>query len=69
MPDGGLGRFIEIESKMEAKRSTGHQCREVEIAGRCGHRIRVEDEERLNLPRLQIRRQLRQRSSFASWRR
>ena len=54
---------------METERSTGHQCRELKIARRRGHRIRVEDEQRLNLPGLQIRRELRQRSSFAkgSW--
>ena len=39
MPDGGLGRFIEIESQVEAERRAGHQRREVEIAGRRGHRI------------------------------
>jgi hypothetical protein len=69
MPDRGFGRFIEIETEMEAERSAGHQSRKVEITRRRCDGIRIEDKKRLNLPHLQIRRRLRQRSSLASGRR
>ena len=68
MPGRGLRCFIEIEPEVKLERSTLHQSRKVEITRRCRHRIRVENDQRTNLPSLKIRRQLGKRPRLASGR-